>query len=349
MLKSAQGWTIGAAALSLVLSAGGASAQEPRPTRDEPKPTTGEQETSRDAWLEKQVETRFEKDATLKSQGLDATVVGSKVTLTGTTGSEKEKRAAQRLAETVEGVSDVDNQIMVRGSAEAAKPAGDRGKRAKPRKTRSESPARPAPQDQPAVPSPTDPARNPGVPSPTGTTTDPTMPGPAGTDTGPRGQTGVRDDLGTRSPADLVPPGPTTTPRTSAPPSRTGTDTGTRRSTGTPPYPADRPTPGTTTPGPADRPAPGTTTNPARPNAPGTNQPTPPSATDTGTRGQSGTEGTAGETGTAGTPVKPTDSEVGRKPFEQPGTREQRMRNLGMPEPGKAPPTSGDQSGRDKP
>jgi hypothetical protein len=75
---------------------------------------------AKDTKLEKEVETRLEKDPVLKFQGLDATVMEGKVVLSGTTGSRAEKLKAARLATGVRGVSKVDNQILVRGSAEAA-------------------------------------------------------------------------------------------------------------------------------------------------------------------------------------------------------------------------------------
>jgi hypothetical protein len=150
MAKTGQGWAVvGVSALSLLVAGGvgaraiavegvGAWARQPVDPTGEPKqpgPVTDElakpvepQETAeqaRDARLEKQIETRFDRNPTLKAQGLDVTVMQGKVTLTGTTATAKEKAAAERLAK-VKGVSEVDNQIMVRGSPEAAQPAGER-------------------------------------------------------------------------------------------------------------------------------------------------------------------------------------------------------------------------------
>ena len=73
---------------------------------------------ARDARLEKAIETRLEKDDALKFQGLDATVMEGKVTLTGTTVTKADRDKAARLANGVKGVSRVDNQIVIRGSAE---------------------------------------------------------------------------------------------------------------------------------------------------------------------------------------------------------------------------------------
>jgi hypothetical protein len=157
MMKTAQGWYAGVVGLGLLLSG--------RETwADQPRPPSGESETSRDAWLEKQVEKLIEKDVTLKAQGLDVTVVESKVTLTGTTGSEKEKREAERLARSVDGVTELDNQILVRGSPEAARPAGDRGKRVKPRESKPAPPGRPRSTNSNPVPpsSPIDGGQSPG-------------------------------------------------------------------------------------------------------------------------------------------------------------------------------------------
>src|SRR5687767_7455476 len=75
---------------------------------------------AKDTKLEKEVESRLEKDPVLKFQGLDATVMEGKVVLSGTTGSRAEKLKAAKLANGVKGVSRVENQILVRGSAEAA-------------------------------------------------------------------------------------------------------------------------------------------------------------------------------------------------------------------------------------
>jgi hypothetical protein len=154
--------SIGAAALLLFASAANAQDIEPPKGSASQKASDPETEESRDTRLEKQVETKFEKDAVLKAQGLDVTVVGGKVTLTGTTASEKDKSFAQKTAQSVKGVSEVDNQILVRGSKEAAKPAGDRGKRkatTKPEETRStttppRAPERPVPTED--VPTETD-------------------------------------------------------------------------------------------------------------------------------------------------------------------------------------------------
>jgi hypothetical protein len=151
MAKAGQGWTVvGAAALSLLIAAGvgaraiavegvGAWARQPVEPGGEPKgptpitddlskPVKAEEtaEQARDARLEKQVEQRFDRNAALRAQALDVTVIQGKVTLTGTTTTAKEKATAERLASGVKGVAEVDNQILVRGSPEAAQPAGER-------------------------------------------------------------------------------------------------------------------------------------------------------------------------------------------------------------------------------
>ena len=123
-----QGWSIGAAALVLFVSAARAR-KTPSRRRDRARPSDGGRREDASGWRSRW-RAKFEKDATLKAQGLDVTVVGGKVTLTGTTGVREgqglrpEGRHSRSRAS-----SEVDNQILVRGSKEAAKPAGDRAKR----------------------------------------------------------------------------------------------------------------------------------------------------------------------------------------------------------------------------
>ncbi len=169
-MQGHQGWCLGTAALCVLLGGSDVARAE------QPELNTSRDETSqaRDANLEKQVETRFDKDATLKAQGLDVTVMSGKVILTGTTATAKDKAAAQRAAESVKGVDEVDNQIFVRGSKEAARPAGDPAKR---KSTRPREATTPAPSERRA-PDPNDPVQ----PAPTerrSTTTPSLLPPPA--------------------------------------------------------------------------------------------------------------------------------------------------------------------------
>jgi hypothetical protein len=178
MTKMGQGWTLGAAALLLLVGSGIARAQGAAP-----RATDTDAVQARDAWLEKQVESKFEKDATLRAQGLDVTVIAGKVTLTGTTGSEKEKAFAQKVATSIKGVSDVDNQILVRGSKEAAKPAGDPARRKAPARTDDKAsdrrPATTEPTERDRAEPPRDPERTP----PPRPGEDPALPDPRAPDT----------------------------------------------------------------------------------------------------------------------------------------------------------------------
>ena len=111
---------------SLLVTLSGAVAwAEPMPA---PKPTPTPSAEDRDARLEKQIEQAFEKDKTLTAQGLDVQVTAGKAILTGTTPTQADRQRAGRLAD-VEGVSEVDNQIVVRVTESpppkpTSKPAG---------------------------------------------------------------------------------------------------------------------------------------------------------------------------------------------------------------------------------
>jgi hypothetical protein len=153
MAKTGQGWAVVVASALSLLIAGGVGAraiavegvgawakQQPVDPTGDPKgpvtpitddlakPVQAEEtaEQVRDGRIEKQVEARIERNPALKGQGLDVTVTQGKVTLTGTTATDREKATAARLAKGVRGVSEVENQILVRGSPEAAQPTGER-------------------------------------------------------------------------------------------------------------------------------------------------------------------------------------------------------------------------------
>lgn len=97
-----------------------------------PPPAAGNED--RDTRLERQIETAFEKDKTLTAQGLDVEVAEGKATLTGTTPTQADRQRAGQLAK-VEGITEVDNQIVVRvaeplpPAKPVDKPPGDKPKK----------------------------------------------------------------------------------------------------------------------------------------------------------------------------------------------------------------------------
>jgi hyperosmotically inducible protein len=85
-----------------------------------------------DGWLTTQVQARFFEDAALRADDVDVSTENGVVTLSGTVGTEQVRTRAATLAQQVDGVTRVDNQITVRtadaaagtGTGEGAKPAG---------------------------------------------------------------------------------------------------------------------------------------------------------------------------------------------------------------------------------
>ena len=99
---------------ALLLAMCGTAWADPPPAGSGPPtsaPATANED--RDVRLERQIETAFEKDKTLTAQGLDVQVAEGKATLTGTTPTQADRQRAGQLAK-VEGISEVDNQIVVR-------------------------------------------------------------------------------------------------------------------------------------------------------------------------------------------------------------------------------------------
>jgi len=66
-----------------------------------------------DTSIQAEIDKRLEKDATLSSLVITATVLNGKVTLTGTVKTEQLKHQVERLVRAVKGVKAVDNQIVV--------------------------------------------------------------------------------------------------------------------------------------------------------------------------------------------------------------------------------------------
>ncbi len=66
-----------------------------------------------DTSIQAEVDKRLEKDATLSSLLITATVLNGKVTLTGTVKTEQLKHQVEKLVRAVKGVKAVDNQIVV--------------------------------------------------------------------------------------------------------------------------------------------------------------------------------------------------------------------------------------------
>jgi hypothetical protein len=66
-----------------------------------------------DTSIQAEIDKRLEKDATLSSLVITATVLSGKVTLTGTVKTEQLKHQVEKLVRAVKGVKAVDNQIVV--------------------------------------------------------------------------------------------------------------------------------------------------------------------------------------------------------------------------------------------
>jgi len=67
----------------------------------------------KDGWVEGKIETAILLDDNLNPFNIDASVNGSSVTLEGTVSSEIEKDLAEEISRSVEGISEVDNQLQI--------------------------------------------------------------------------------------------------------------------------------------------------------------------------------------------------------------------------------------------
>jgi hypothetical protein len=89
--------------------------QAPPPvTTTAPPASTGSSSSAAtdDSVLQQRIDKALEDDTELKAAGVTATVIGGRVSLTGTVNSDALKRKAERLV-TVKGVTGVDNHIAV--------------------------------------------------------------------------------------------------------------------------------------------------------------------------------------------------------------------------------------------
>ena len=66
-----------------------------------------------DSTIQAAIDKKFSDDPTFSSLGIISTVVGGKVTLTGTVKTERLKAQIERAVRNVKGVKEVDNQIIV--------------------------------------------------------------------------------------------------------------------------------------------------------------------------------------------------------------------------------------------
>jgi hypothetical protein len=81
-----------------------------------PTPLPSTSNSSDDATVQTALNKKFEEDAVLSSLALTADVMNGKVLLMGTVTSNDQKSRAEKVARTVKGVKNVDNQITVSSS-----------------------------------------------------------------------------------------------------------------------------------------------------------------------------------------------------------------------------------------
>jgi osmotically-inducible protein OsmY len=86
----------------------------------EPEDADEEGGPVRDAWVKSKLESSYALDDNLSALDIDTDVDGGHVTLSGTVASEDQRQMAEEVALGIEGVSAVDNQLMV--AAEAGTP-----------------------------------------------------------------------------------------------------------------------------------------------------------------------------------------------------------------------------------
>jgi osmotically-inducible protein OsmY len=113
MRNRGTGWLIGIAAVAIIGAAGcnrDRTETAQSTTASEPAPAT---ETRSDGWITTTLQARFFADPDVRGRHIDVTTNGGVVTLRGTVESEEERRQAVTLAESIEGVTRVDDQLRL--------------------------------------------------------------------------------------------------------------------------------------------------------------------------------------------------------------------------------------------
>lgn len=124
-----QGWTAAIASVAL-LSTAACNRNEPAETTTVPTaeaPGAPQYETAEartDSGITTAVQARFYNDQNVRSRNVDVTTQNGVVTLRGTVENEAAKQQAQQLAQNVQGVTRVDNQIQVRSEERPAATTG---------------------------------------------------------------------------------------------------------------------------------------------------------------------------------------------------------------------------------
>ena len=96
-------------------------------TGTEPEEADAEGGPVRDTWVKSKLESSFALNDDLSALDIDTDVDGGQVTLSGTVDSEDQRQMAEEVALGIEGVSAVDNQLMVEADTGAAGTVADTG------------------------------------------------------------------------------------------------------------------------------------------------------------------------------------------------------------------------------
>ena len=91
------------------------AANQPPVIINQPAPAGAPANTSNDGAIQTAIDKKISEDPNLSSLGITATVLDGKVTVTGTVKSEALKGQIDRMLRTIQGVKQVDNQIVVMG------------------------------------------------------------------------------------------------------------------------------------------------------------------------------------------------------------------------------------------
>jgi len=88
--------------------------------------TTGWKGEARDAWIDGKIETSYMLNTYLNPFKIDTHVANGKVVLTGEVNSQIDKDLAAEIAQGIDGVTEVDNELMVKSGAHKKSDANDR-------------------------------------------------------------------------------------------------------------------------------------------------------------------------------------------------------------------------------
>ena len=91
------------------------AANQPPVIINQPAPAGAPANTSNDGAIQTAIDKKISDDPSLSSLGITATVLDGKVTVTGTVKSEAVKGQIDRMLRAIQGVKQVDNQIVVMG------------------------------------------------------------------------------------------------------------------------------------------------------------------------------------------------------------------------------------------